>query len=119
VFELFQSFRRHLGGGPCRRCPRHSNRVSMRRKMAIIWSVCVATARQWGTAPGRHRMGNGDLTSITFVHAPDAFLAETQQYGAMFMPVWAYTLAAYINEPERYNLTLCDLRFDNTATIAE
>ena len=64
-------------------------------------------------------MGNRDLKSITFVHAPDAFLAETQQYGAMFMPVWAYTLAAYINEAERYELKLCDLRFDKIEDVAE
>jgi radical SAM superfamily enzyme YgiQ (UPF0313 family) len=63
-------------------------------------------------------MGNGDLTSITFVHAPDAFLAETQQYGALFMPVWAYTLAAYIDEAERYDLKLCDLRFDKLEDVA-
>ena len=63
-------------------------------------------------------MGNGDLTSITFVHAPDAFLAETQQYGALFMPVWAYTLAAYIDEAERYDLKLCDLRFDKIEEVA-
>ena len=64
-------------------------------------------------------MGNRELKSITFVHAPDAFLAETQQYGAMFMPVWAYTLAAYINEAERYELKLCDLRFDKLEDVAE
>src|SRR5215831_251707 len=63
-------------------------------------------------------MGIGDLKSITFVHAPDAFLAETQQYGAMFMPVWAYTLAAYINAAERYELQLCDLRFDKVEDVA-
>ncbi len=63
-------------------------------------------------------MGHGDLTSITFVHAPDAFLAETQQYGALFMPVWAYTLAAYIDEAERYDLKLCDLRFDKIEEVA-
>ena len=64
-------------------------------------------------------MDHGDLKSITFVHAPDRFLAETQQYGAMFMPVWAYTLAAYIDRPERYDLRLCDLRFDEIDDIAE
>jgi radical SAM superfamily enzyme YgiQ (UPF0313 family) len=63
-------------------------------------------------------MGEGVLKSITFVHAPDAFLAETQQYGALFMPVWAYTLAAYINEAERYDLQLCDLRFDKVEDVA-
>jgi len=64
-------------------------------------------------------MGKRDLKSITFIHAPDALLAETQQYGAMFMPVWAYTLAAYINEAERYDLKLCDLRFDKIDDVAE
>lgn len=64
-------------------------------------------------------MENTALTSITFVHATDTRLAETQQYGALFMPVWAYTLAAYIHEPERYHLRLCDLRFDTIAEVAE
>src|SRR5215813_13654691 len=70
-------------------------------------------------ASGENRMGEGDLNSITFVLAPDAFLAETQQYGALFMPVWAYTLAAYIDEPERYELKLCDLRFDEIGDVVE
>ena len=57
------------------------------------------------------------LSSIAFIHAPDAFLAETQQYGAMFMPVWAYTLAAYVEEPERYDLRLHDMRFDRADEV--
>ena len=57
------------------------------------------------------------LSSIAFIHAPDAFLAETQQYGAMFMPVWAYTLAAYVEEPERYDLRLYDTRFDRAEDV--
>jgi radical SAM superfamily enzyme YgiQ (UPF0313 family) len=57
--------------------------------------------------------------SITFVHTPENFLAETQQYGAMFMPVWAYTLASYIEHPENYDLKLCDLRFEKPDDIAE
>jgi radical SAM superfamily enzyme YgiQ (UPF0313 family) len=56
---------------------------------------------------------------IAFVHSPDAFLAETQQYGAMFMPVWAYTLAAYIEEPERYELKLWDMRFERVEEVSE
>ncbi len=64
-------------------------------------------------------MDNGNLRSITFVHAPEQFLAETQQYGAMFMPVWAYTLAAYIDKPEDYDLKLCDLRFEKVEDIPE
>ncbi len=54
---------------------------------------------------------------IAFIHAPDAFLAETQQYGAMFMPVWAYTLAAYVEQPEKYDLRLFDMRFDEVKDI--
>ena len=57
------------------------------------------------------------LRRISFVHTPNAFLAETQQYGAMFMPVWAYTLAAYVEEPERYELRLFDLRFDRVEDV--
>jgi radical SAM superfamily enzyme YgiQ (UPF0313 family) len=57
------------------------------------------------------------MTEVAFVHAPNAFLAETQQYGAMFMPVWAYTLAAYVEQPERYSLRLFDMRFDDIEAV--
>jgi radical SAM superfamily enzyme YgiQ (UPF0313 family) len=60
---------------------------------------------------------NNSLKRISFVHSPDSFLAETQQYGAMFMPVWAYTLAAYVDEPERYEMRLFDTRFDSLDDI--
>src|SRR5437660_11804733 len=62
-------------------------------------------------------MTPGTLRRISFVHAPNAFLAETQQYGAMFMPVWAYTLAAYVEEPERFELRLFDPRFDEVDEV--
>ena len=62
-------------------------------------------------------MTQGALRRISFVHAPDAFLAETQQYGAMFMPVWAYTLAAYVEKPEQYDLRLFDMRFDEVGDV--
>jgi radical SAM superfamily enzyme YgiQ (UPF0313 family) len=64
-------------------------------------------------------MASKVLKRISFVHSPDAFLAETQQYGAMFMPVWAYTLAAYVDEPEKYELRLFDTRFDDLDDIPE
>lgn len=64
-------------------------------------------------------MSNNTLRRITFVHSPNAFLADTQQYGAMFMPVWAYTLAAYIEEPGQYDLRLFDTRFDRVEAIPE
>lgn len=64
-------------------------------------------------------MERGDPKSIAFVHTPENFLAETQQYGAMFMPVWAYTLASYIEHPENYDLKLWDLRFEKADDISE
>ena len=47
------------------------------------------------------------------VHAPDPIYASTQNYGAMFMPVWAYTLAAHVPMDGRFELQLCDTRFDS------
>jgi radical SAM superfamily enzyme YgiQ (UPF0313 family) len=64
-------------------------------------------------------MTKDSLRRIAFIHTPDAFLADTQQYGAMFMPVWAYTLAAYIEEPERFDLKLFDIRFDKVTDVPE
>ncbi len=48
-----------------------------------------------------------------FVHAPDPLYADTQNYGALFMPVWAYTLAAHVPNDGRFELQLCDTRFDS------
>ena len=62
-------------------------------------------------------MTRGTLKRISFVHTPNAFLAETQQYGAMFMPVWAYTLAAYVEEPAAYEMRLFDMRFDRVEDV--
>jgi len=35
----------------------------------------------------------------------------------MFMPVWAYTLAAYVEDPGRYALQLYDMRFDKADRV--
>ena len=52
-----------------------------------------------------------------FVHAPDPVYADTQNYGAVFMPVWAYTLAAHIPGDGRFELQLCDTRFNSLADV--
>jgi radical SAM superfamily enzyme YgiQ (UPF0313 family) len=49
---------------------------------------------------------------ITFIHAPDRFYSEVQNNGVIFMPVWAYTLAAHVDDPEQIQLSLLDSRFD-------
>lgn len=51
---------------------------------------------------------SGRVFRVTFVHAPDPVYADTQNYGAMFMPVWAYTLGAHIPDDGRFRLTLHD-----------
>lgn len=50
-------------------------------------------------------------TRVTFIHAPDPVYADNQNYGAQFMPLWAYTLAAHIPDDGCFNYKLFDLRF--------
>ncbi|MBM08975.1 MAG: hypothetical protein CMF69_05275 [Magnetovibrio sp.] len=56
---------------------------------------------------------------VAFIHAPDPIYADTQNYGAKFMPVWAYTLGAHIPGDGRFQLSLTDCRFETEAEIAE
>ena len=56
---------------------------------------------------------------VTFIHAPDPIYADTQNYGAKFMPVWAYTLGAHIPGDGRFNLSLHDCRFQSELDITE
>jgi radical SAM superfamily enzyme YgiQ (UPF0313 family) len=56
---------------------------------------------------------------VVFVHAPDPNYADTQNYGAQFMPLWAYTLAAHIPDDGRYTLSLIDTRLGRLDDIAE
>jgi radical SAM superfamily enzyme YgiQ (UPF0313 family) len=56
---------------------------------------------------------------VAFIHAPDPVYADTQNYGAKFMPVWAYTLGAQIPGDGRFELSLTDCRFEPEASIAE
>jgi radical SAM superfamily enzyme YgiQ (UPF0313 family) len=52
-----------------------------------------------------------------FIHAPNPNYADTQNYGAKFMPVWAYTLAAHIPESDGHALSLFDTRFEAVEDI--
>ena len=54
---------------------------------------------------------------VAFVHAPDPFYSEMQNNGVLFMPVWAYTLAAHMGDG--YALALYDTRFQDPATFDE
>ncbi|MEK8024256.1 MAG: radical SAM protein [Candidatus Hydrogenedentota bacterium] len=55
---------------------------------------------------------------VAFVHTPNPIYADTQNYGAQFMPVWAYTLASHLPE-NAYDLRLYDTRLEPIETVAE
>ena len=61
----------------------------------------------------------GQPYRVAFIHAPDPGYADTQNYGAKFMPVWAYTLAAHIPDDGRFATSLYDCRFEPEEKIAE
>ena len=52
------------------------------------------------------------MLRVCFIHCPDPVYADTQNYGAQFMPVWAYTLAAHIPQDGRFQLALFDTRVE-------
>lgn len=56
---------------------------------------------------------------VAFVHAPDPVYSEMQNNGVLFMPVWAYTLAAHIPDDGRFSLSLYDTRFQDTESFEE
>lgn len=56
---------------------------------------------------------------VMFVHAPDPVYSDTQTYGAIFMPVWAYTLAAHIPDDLGVDLLLHDTRVQGRSDIAQ
>ncbi len=62
---------------------------------------------------------DGQKMRVSFIHAPYPVYADTQNYGAKFMPVWAYTLASHITDTEHYELSLFDCRFQNEKSITE
>jgi radical SAM superfamily enzyme YgiQ (UPF0313 family) len=54
---------------------------------------------------------------VCFIHCPDPVYADTQNYGAQFMPVWAYTLASHIPDDGRFVLSLYDSRVNDLGAI--
>ncbi len=62
---------------------------------------------------------NGRPFRVMFVHAPDPVYSDTQTYGAIFMPVWAYTLAAHIPDDMGVEVLLHDTRVQGKTNIAE
>jgi len=56
---------------------------------------------------------------VAFIHAPDPGYADTQNYGAKFMPVWAYTLASHIDDDSSFQLSLFDCRFQDEGSITQ
>jgi radical SAM superfamily enzyme YgiQ (UPF0313 family) len=55
---------------------------------------------------------------IAFVHCPDRGYARQQNYGARFMPAWAFTLAAHVPAELQPQLELYDLALLEAESIA-
>ncbi len=55
--------------------------------------------------------------NCVFVHAPDPMYSESQNYGALFMPLWVYSLVAHIPDDGRFAIQFCDVRFERIADI--
>jgi radical SAM superfamily enzyme YgiQ (UPF0313 family) len=49
---------------------------------------------------------------VALVHAVDQRIADTQMFGIHFMPVWAYTLAAHLEDLAGVDVVLHDLRLE-------
>jgi len=56
---------------------------------------------------------------VTFIHCPERLYAELQNNGVVFMPVWAYTLAAHLPNDGTYAISLFDTRIDSLAEVPE
>ena len=61
----------------------------------------------------------GKILRVTFVHAPDLYFSNTQNYGTKFMPVWVYTLGAHIPDDGRFEIQLFDPRFQDYNDLEE
>jgi len=70
------------------------------------------------TCPGTNQTVKRPLR-VAFVHTPEPLYADTQNYGAQFTPVWAYTLASHLPDDNRYDLRLYDTRIENLSSITE
>lgn len=55
---------------------------------------------------------------VTFLHTPNRFYSEVQNNGVIFMPVWAYTLAAHLPDDGTYDLDVFDARLADIETAA-
>lgn len=56
---------------------------------------------------------------VVFVHCPDRSYARQQNYGARFMPAWAFTLAAHVPAELDPELELVDLAVQRSSAIPE
>ncbi len=53
------------------------------------------------------------MLNVCFVHSIDKAIAQTQMFGVHYMPVWIYTLAAYIRDIPDIKINMFDIRIEN------
>jgi radical SAM superfamily enzyme YgiQ (UPF0313 family) len=54
---------------------------------------------------------------VIFVHCVNRRFSDTQMFGVHFMPVWAYTLAAHLQDIEGLQFSLFDARFEEDSDL--
>jgi radical SAM superfamily enzyme YgiQ (UPF0313 family) len=77
----------------------------------------IAPATAATSATDAALRSSASILRVCFIHCPDPVYADTQNYGAQFMPVWVYTLAAHIPDDGRFKLSLYDTRVDPLASV--
>ncbi len=59
------------------------------------------------------------MYSVCFVHYLDKIVAQTQMFGVHYMPVWIYTLAAYLRDIPDLNIKMFDSRIQDETSLPE
>lgn len=76
-------------------------------------------SRPSGSAPKPAAPARVTPLRCRFIHAPDPAYSVSQNYGAKFMPLWVYTLAAHVPQSGRYALAMSDLQYDSLSEVPE
>lgn len=58
------------------------------------------------------------MFTVCFVHCLDKVVAQTQMFGVHYMPVWIYTLAAYVREIPDTQIEMFDIRVSEDSELA-
>lgn len=69
--------------------------------------------------PGKGKLFYTDPVRISFIHTADRLYSDSQMFGLHFPPVWAYTLAAHLEDIPGIELALVDDRVQSLDAAVE